>query len=256
MAWWTRSATESGMTKKDTELTHAEMDENFVNAYREFKTLKSPTSIATYSAGTSYAVGAFVRYNDKLWIRIGTGTTTDVAPGSDAVKWREASIAELVNLPGEQTKLRVEGTESYVTAAQIKTVLDTGIKSVRVAIGKAALQSSHTTEVDLVAAPGDGKAIMPLQVYGKMNYSTAPYNAVNCGILLNGGNTYTHQSPALLESAVSRIVLFYDFPMPEGAESTLQLVSNAKLQFKCLDDPGTDGQGDIVLYITYREVTL
>lgn len=121
MTWTLRIQNESGMNTKGDELTWEELDDNMIAAFREIKALKNAINFPAYAGGASYAPGKFVRHQSKLWKQI-SGADTFVAPGSDPLIWREASIAELVNYSNQDTKL-AEGTADEVSAATLKTAL-------------------------------------------------------------------------------------------------------------------------------------
>ena len=261
MTWTLRSASNAGMTTKGSALTHAEVDQNMIEAFEGIKKLNNTSAFSAYSGATVYNPGDKVNYNNRLWKRIGEGTTTGVAPDSDPTKWQETSPAELAHERNTDNSLIAPAGGGYsqatIEARDLWHLLQTKLKYKKLSITKAQLQNLMTTPIEVVAALGDGKIIMPVAVWCKLNFATTAWSDGSVIALRHDtADTYLWVSDAVLESSVSRIIYWQIKTLSSGDAGLTQMIANKKLEVYVQGSPLTIGDADMDLYVEYAEITL
>lgn len=125
----------------------------------------------------------------------------------------------------------------------------------KVVIAAGAVATLHTTAVTLVPTPGAGKYIQMESAVLVHNYLTAAYNDQNLLIGLNDATvtTVTVEATNFTNATASSITTAY------GGMNLISTNANAvgkNLAIKAAGDLGSTGKGDLVVYITYRIITL
>lgn len=125
----------------------------------------------------------------------------------------------------------------------------------KVVIAAGAVATLHTTAVTLVPAPGAGKYIQMESAVLVHNYLTAAYNDQNLLIGLNNATvaTVTVEATNFTDATASSITTAY------GGMNLISTNADAvgkNLAIKAAGDLGSTGKGNLVVYITYRIITL
>jgi len=111
-------------------------------------------------------------------------------------------------------------------------------------ISSAEIKNINTSPKEIIAAPGSGKFIMPLKIYGKYIYDTAAYaTSTNVEVLL--GSVQIHNATGILNQSVDTW-FFY----PGGSTITTGTIENTALNISSNSDP-TSGSGTLEIYVTY-----
>lgn len=261
MNWTLRSATNTGMTTKGSALTHAEVDQNMIEAFEGIKKLNNTSAFSAYSGATVYNPDDLVNYNNYLWKRIGAGTTTGVAPDSDPTKWQQTSPAELVHEKNKDTDMYVPAggglPASSIDSRSLWHVAQTKLRYKKVSLSKSQLQNLTTTPIEVVAALGDGKIVVPVAVWCKLNYATTAWSdGTVIAVRHADADVYLWMSDAVLESSISRIIYWTKKDISSGDNGLSQLIVNKKLEVYVQGAPLTIGDASMDLYVEYAEITL
>lgn len=201
-------------------------------------TAGAPTAIAgRYIAGAKVANAATgLEYQN-------TGTTASPV-------FTVNTAAAINQLTGDVTAGPGTGSVAATLAEAVRVV------TTKVTILAADVATLNSVPVALIPAPGAGKAIQVLGVFGRMTFAAAAY-ATNTDVLIRpvGATTYmAHNTNLLLTTAG---VAIQEFALGDNSVTDNNaLVANAALEASIGTGDPTGGGGDLDLYITYTIVTL
>ena len=129
------------------------------------------------------------------------------------------------------------------------------IKTVKVTLSSAQILSSHTTPIELIAAPGAGKLIKVLGITGKLSFSTAAYVlGADCYLAYQDNLSSGYISSAEMTTYVTLANTNY-FGVAL-VNFTLANAENKSVFFYTESSDPTTGDSTIDLYITYQILTL
>lgn len=135
-----------------------------------------------------------------------------------------------------------------------------GFLTARVTMSAAELLTGNSVPIDAIAAPGAGLAIEIISASVKYVYATAAFGTGKYLTLQASTGTYAqYQSGNVLNKTSSRFSKFTDTSAIIYTTPTTdlgnQLVDNDKITIKTDADSATGG-GNVIVYITYRLVTI
>jgi len=141
-------------------------------------------------------------------------------------------------------------TDKYITVAQLQTVgtvLETSLS-----LTAAQIKTLNSVPVQIVAAPGAGKAIEVVSgsvdfTFGAPAFDNSLIVVKTAGVIYQGGQVNAN----VLNSGAS---VFSKFSY--NSALVLQLIANTALQVTAEADSTTTGTGTAKVYITYRIITL
>jgi len=108
---------------KGSQLTHEELDGNFVFLDGRISGLTSSVDVAPYNGGTTYTGATYVSYSGNLYLHISGTPTTGVIPDSDPIKWQLVSSGVLIHEKNKDTYLDFGGA-NQVSASEIRSLID------------------------------------------------------------------------------------------------------------------------------------
>lgn len=108
---------------KGTQLTHEELDGNFVFLNDRISGLTSSVDVAPYNGGTTYTGSTYVSYSGNLYLHISGTPTTGVIPDSDPTKWQLVSSGVLIHEKNKDQYLDFGGA-NQVAASEIRSLID------------------------------------------------------------------------------------------------------------------------------------
>lgn len=108
---------------KGSQLTHEELDGNFIYIVNLVSGLTSSVDVAPYSGGTTYTGSTYVSYSGNLYLHISGTPTTGVIPDSDPTKWQLVSSGVLIHEKNKDTYLDFGGA-NQVSASEIRSLID------------------------------------------------------------------------------------------------------------------------------------
>ena len=125
---------------------------------------------------------------------------------------------------------------------------------VKITILSADVLTLNSSPVDLVAAPGVNKYIVPVRAIARIYNVTVDYDtAVDVYMQCSTANKRQMEADNILDSAVERIIAF-DFQQPTSSIQTI-LIPNDKLVLTAAADP-TNGDGDLDIHLWYEVLTI
>lgn len=117
-----RTTSNPPLTTKGSELTLAELDNNFIQIYQYITAMNAGGAVPAFNMATTYTGAKYVTYGGKIYQHISATPTTGVIPGTNPAKWAEITLGPLVHVPNTDTKL-AEGTVNEVDAADLKALV-------------------------------------------------------------------------------------------------------------------------------------
>jgi hypothetical protein len=128
------------------------------------------------------------------------------------------------------------------------------VKTVKVSLTSAQILNSNTTPIQLIAAPGAGKAILITNGLLKGNFVTTPYATNTNGVVRVGANPLFYQYMGFLINFTENIMsaLF----AADNTYIALASAENTPVTYITEDGDPTAGDGTIDLYLTYQIITL
>lgn len=148
-----------------------------------------------------------------------------------------------------------EGDIFKYNASTGKMDIVAGVQDVLVAslaISSAQILALNTTPLDLVAAPGAGKIILPLQAIANYTFLTGAYTTnLTLQLLQDTGTQPLMTNDNVLGHSASNIGLF-----EPNATALTQIVANKKLQVKVATGDPAAGSGSLKIQLAYIVLTL
>lgn len=108
---------------KGSQLTHEELDGNFVFLNDRISGLTSSVDVAPYNGGTTYTGATYASYSGNLYLHISGTPTTGVIPDSDPTKWQLVSSGVLIHEKNKDQYLDFGGA-NQVSASEIRSLID------------------------------------------------------------------------------------------------------------------------------------
>lgn len=123
----------------------------------------------------------------------------------------------------------------------------------KITIASADILTLNATPVELIAAPGAGKAIQVISVMGRMNFLTAPYATnTDLQIIDTAGGGVLASDALILLGAVATLIA----TVPVNDASATAVTANGSVSAKVATGDPTAGSGTLDLYVSYKIVTL
>lgn len=116
------------LINKNDFIENADFDSNFINIFNDFLALCDTNSVDAYSSVTTYTLGNYVVYNNKLWESVSSDAFANVTPGTDTDYWVDRFPTILGHIQNSDTIL-AENTADEVTASEIRAFIDAGLTS-------------------------------------------------------------------------------------------------------------------------------
>lgn len=125
------------------------------------------------------------------------------------------------------------------------------VQSAKASVSSSAFKTSFTTPVQLIAAPGAGKAIQLLSTFVKYTYGTAAYVVADrLGIYYHGTYTGVDSKKENYEGAANATI----FPVSSDVKDVS--IENLAIDFRSQTSNPTTGDGTFEVYLTYKVLTL
>ncbi len=199
-------------------------------------------------------------------------TATVIAPGAitntDVSATAAIAFSKLAALPSGDilvgsagtvpTAVAMSGDATIIASGALTLAQAVRVETVKVHISSAEILALNGTPKTLVAAPGSGKVIVPLFVFGQMSFGTAAYAVhVNLGVGYAAGSDMLFTNATLL-AVSSGVVNQPMFPVAAAGVTgnDSEYVANADLVATVATGDPTTGAGTLNLYVTYAVVTL
>lgn len=129
----------------------------------------------------------------------------------------------------------------------------------KITIPTASVLTLNTIPYSLIAAPGVGYAIQVIGAVGRIaTYGGSPY-ATNTTFTITTDTATQYQATStvdLLTSTVARIIPIPLVAADFGSTNGTNLIENKALMAKISTGNATAGNSDIIIYLTYRIITL
>lgn len=160
------------LINKDDLLEGVELDANFVNIYNDLLELSNTGYVTAFNNATTYAVGEFVTYGNRLWQSI--AISTGVTPSTDIDYWIDVFPSFLSHLRNRDTILD-EGGENEVTASELRAFIDGGLTTTTnlsisdQGVNSLKINSSTGTDVTLLGATGRTAGLLNAENFIKLS---------------------------------------------------------------------------------------
>jgi hypothetical protein len=146
-----------------------------------------------------------------------------------------------------------EIADGAVTRAKLESAMQTSVPyTIKKSVTSPQLLALNTTPIEVIAAPGAGKAIQVLGAFIAYTYATAAY-ATNTTLLLvnsTGTNEIASDGGSLISDTSSNKGYM---TIAGGINS---IVTNDSVVIEAQTGDPTDGGGTIDVYVTYQIITL
>lgn len=140
------------------------------------------------TAGATPTVPASSSHTDGTWIN------TDIYEGE---LFLNTADARLFTRQGSNIK-EIGLQNSLIGTSQFATITLTSTQ----------ISNLNTTPINVIAAPGVGKAIILKHAWGRLNYNSVAYADENLTLWVNGADNYVAVNTNLVKSTVTRISRF------------------------------------------------
>ena len=143
----------------------------------------------------------------------------------------------------------VRGTTDYRIQSKNKITEEDKVFTEKFTITSAQILAGVTQSLSLTS--GAGKMIAVSDVIGRIDFNTSAYSAATISIDTDASNKDRANAPNLLTTTSNRMSFFNIV----GDSTGTQLVENRILRCRFSVAP-TGGDSDLILYITYKVITL
>jgi hypothetical protein len=144
----------------------------------------------------------------------------------------------------------VRGTTDYRIQSKNKMTEEDKVLTKKFTITSAQILAGNNV-TNIVGIPGAGKMIAVSEVIGRIDFNTSAYSAATINIITDASNRDRANAPNLLTATEDRISFFNIV----GDSTGSQLRENRSIRCKFSVAP-TGGDSDLILYITYKIITL
>lgn len=141
---------------KGSDLTYAELDNNFIILYDWIKAMGSGGNLSPYNAGTSYAntPPTYVSYSGNIWHYINGTPASGITPGTDPLYWEQVTLGSLTHVQNTDQYIDLGGP-SQASALEIYNSIHPLIKTV--AQMQALLGAYVPGQRYIITSPGTGQ---------------------------------------------------------------------------------------------------
>jgi hypothetical protein len=130
-----------------------------------------------------------------------------------------------------------------------------GVQLATVSLTSTQIKALNTTPIQLVAAPGTGKAIQVLGVMGSLTFLTAAYAThTELDIIDTTGTTVLFKDTGTLLAATSSTVATIQMSIASNAANLV--TANGSVSVTVPTGNPATGAGSLKLYVTYQVITL
>ena len=151
---------------------------------------------------------------------------------------------------GDDWEYIVRGTTDYRIQSKNKITEADKVFTEKFTITSAQILAGNNV-TNIVGAPGAGKMIAVSEVIGRIDFNTSAYSAATINIITDASNRDRANAPNLLTATEDRISFFNIV----GDSTGRQLMENRNLLCRFSVAP-TGGDSDLILYVTYKIITL
>jgi hypothetical protein len=152
---------------------------------------------------------------------------------------------------GDDWEYIVRGTTDYRIQSKNKITEEDKVFTKKVTITSAQILAGNNV-TNIIGNPGAGKIIAVSDVIGRIDFNTTAYSAATINIDTNPSSRDRANSPNLLTATEDRISFFN---IVGDSTGTQILNDNASIRCKFSVAP-TGGDSDLILYITYKVITM
>lgn len=191
-------------------------------------------------------------------LKMGSPANTLIKTGLNGTILETCNITQTqsgnIQLIGINTQLIFpDGTIQTTAGSQ-----DSGLRSSKVTITSAQILQSNTTPIIIVSAPGIGYAIDLISAEARIaTYGGTPYATNTTLLYIIDTATVEHATESrILASTVTRITKGSLGNVNSFGATDTQLLENKALTVKANSGNPTAGNSDIIIYITYKLITL
>ncbi len=141
---------------KGSDLTYAELDNNFIILYDWIKAMGSGGNLSPYNAGTTYAntPPTYVSYNGNIWHYINGTPASGITPGTDPLTWEQVTLGALAHVQNTDQYIDLGGP-SQASALEIYNSIHPLVKTV--AQMQALLGAYVPGQRYIITSPGTGQ---------------------------------------------------------------------------------------------------
>lgn len=250
-----RDTTNPPLTDKGSALTYGEFDGNFVKQYNAIQDIVSGENVTAYDAGATYdqystdVYEQYAGYDGRIWKAVYNGSPSSFSGQTPAegVYWTQVSLAQMV--------------PNIMALAQLATEISTRRNScpaycAKVTLTAAQVLQLNSTPIQIVAAPGYGKAIDVISVARKLDFNSIAY-ATNLHLLLyiDTADDWMFEWDANgLGGTNTTIIKGTNNPVTVNSDT--QLIENKSVIALVEAGDPTAGDSDITIYVYYHIINL
>lgn len=141
---------------KGSDLTYAELDNNFIILYDWIKAMGAGGNLSPYNAGTTYenTPPTYVSYSGNIWQFINGTPTSGITPGTNPAYWEQVTIGSLTHVQNTDQYIDLGGV-SQASALEIYNSIHPLVKTV--AQMQALLGAYVPGQRYIVTDPGSGQ---------------------------------------------------------------------------------------------------
>lgn len=239
-----RDTSHPPLTNKEAELTYAEWDAHTTKFYDAIQSIVSGTNVTAYDAGTTYNKDASsyanraCSYNSRIWKAVYTSGDFSNQTPEEGVYWTQATLAEL--LPDV---LKIADNAEHGSI----------IREVSLTIASADVLTLNSTPIEIVAAPGAGKAIEVVNASLTTDFNSAAYTT-NTTLFLRAAGATGVQADNSINASVTRTGRFRLQDTSSSGATDTQIIENAALEVYVASGNPAAGDSDITINLAYREI--
>lgn len=251
-----RDTSNPPLIDKGSELTYAEFDGNFVKQYNAIQSIVDGSNVTAYDPAATYdqystdVYEQYCGYGSRIWKATYNGSPSSFTGQTPAEGsyWTQVSLAQL--LPNIMALSEL----AYETNARRGVC---PAYCAKVTITSAQVLQLNSTPIEIVPAPGAGKAIDIISATAKLTYNSIPYATNTVLMVLNTSSTQQQLSLAgaspFLASSSSKIGKFFG---TNFGNTLNQIVENEAIVVSVATGNPTAGDSDIVVYVYYHILDL
>lgn len=213
-------------------------------------------------APADYTVGRFflIKFTNA---NTGAATLNVNSLGAKSIKKNGSTALAAGDIAAGQILLLGYDGTNFQLSGNITSEENTILTS-KTSVSSAEILAAYTTPKELVAAPGAGKVILPLSVFYMYTYLTAAY-ATNTTVVIgydgsSAGTSVVLGTKAGFLNQATNFSLWISLPNTSANDSqSINSITNFVNKNLCFSVSGgnpTAGSGTLVVYLTYKIITL